>query len=80
MRKFSEIFASQGAPPVSTTLAAKFATGTSGVVDTGGKFSTGANDSGSKLPPVSMTQAANLPLVSKTPMANNENNVRPLTL
>jgi hypothetical protein len=32
------------------------------------------------LPPVSMTQAANLPLVSKTPMANNENNVRPLTL
>jgi hypothetical protein len=32
-----EIFASQGAPPVSTTGAANFATAT-GVVDTGGKF------------------------------------------
>jgi hypothetical protein len=32
-----EIFASQGAPLVSTTRAANFATGTAGVVDTGGK-------------------------------------------
>ncbi len=63
-RKFAEIFASQGAPPVSTTPAAnfynifasvvdtggKFATG---VNDTGGKFATGVNDAGGKLPPVS---------------------------
>jgi hypothetical protein len=58
-------FASQGAPPasttpvanlppVSTTPAANFATGT------------GVNDSGGKLPPVSTTPAANLPLVSTT--------------
>ncbi len=48
-RKSAEIFANQGAPPVSTTpvvnlppvsttLAANFATSTAGVVDTGGKF------------------------------------------
>jgi hypothetical protein len=30
-------------PPVSTTPAANFATGTAGVVDTGGKFATGVN-------------------------------------
>ncbi len=43
-RKFTEIFASQGAPtvsttpgPVSTTPAANFATDTIGVLDTGGK-------------------------------------------
>jgi hypothetical protein len=47
--KFAEIFASEGAPPVSTTpvanlppalttLAANFATGTAGVVDTSGKY------------------------------------------
>jgi hypothetical protein len=46
--KFVEIFTSQGAPPVSTTLAVNFATGTVGVVDTGGTFSTGVNDTGSK--------------------------------
>jgi hypothetical protein len=33
-KKFAEIFASQGAPPVSTTPVANFATGTAGVVDT----------------------------------------------
>jgi hypothetical protein len=34
-----EIFASQEAPPVSTTPAAKhFATGTAGVVDTGSQY------------------------------------------
>ena len=56
-RKFAEIFASQGAPPVSTTpvanlppvsttllkLVAKFA---AGVVDTGGKFATSVVDTG----------------------------------
>ncbi len=40
--KFAEIFASQGAQPVSTTPAANFAS----VVDTGGKFATGVNDTG----------------------------------
>jgi hypothetical protein len=43
-----EIFASEGAPLVSTTPVANFATGTAGVVDTG-----------SKLPPVSMISVAN---------------------
>jgi hypothetical protein len=40
-RKFVEIFARQGAPPVSTTPAANFATNFPSVVDTGGKFATG---------------------------------------
>ena len=89
-RKFAEIFASQGAPPVSTTPAANFATSSPCVVDTGGKFATGVNDTGGKfaagvndaggkLPPVSTTPAANLPPVSLTPVANNGNNIRLLT-
>jgi hypothetical protein len=56
-RKFSEIFTSQGAPPVSTTptanlppvlstLAANFSTSFTSVVDTGGKFATSVNDTG----------------------------------
>ncbi len=57
-RKFAEIFASQGAPPVSTTPVAnfKFATGVNdtggkiaaGINDTGGKFATGISDTGGK--------------------------------
>jgi hypothetical protein len=52
-RKFAEIFASQGLPPVSTTPvstapAANFATSFPSVVDTGGKFATGINDTGGK--------------------------------
>jgi hypothetical protein len=58
-RKFAEIFASQGAPPVSTTpvanlpplsatLVANFSTIFASVVDTGGKFATGVNDTGGK--------------------------------
>ncbi len=35
-------------PPVSTTLAANFATSTAGIVDTGGKFSNGVNHTGRK--------------------------------
>ncbi len=35
-QKFSEIFASEGAPPVSTTPAVSVAKFTAGVVDTGG--------------------------------------------
>jgi hypothetical protein len=63
-------------PPVSTTLAANFATSLASVVDTGGKFATGANDTGGKFAPVSTTPAANLPPVSMTPVANNGKNIR----
>jgi hypothetical protein len=58
-------------PPVSTTPAANFATSSSCVVDTSGKFATGDNNTGGKLPPVLTTPAANLPPVSLTPVANN---------
>jgi hypothetical protein len=44
-RKFAEIFASQGAPPVSTTPAAIFA---AGISDASGKFVTGISDTGGK--------------------------------
>jgi hypothetical protein len=57
-RKFAEILASQGAPPVSTTPVANlppvsttpvaFSTIFASVVDTGGKFATGVNDTGGK--------------------------------
>ncbi len=68
-RKFAEIFASDGAPPVwttpvanlppvSTTPAANFATSFASFVDTV-----------ANLPPVSTTPAANLPPVSTTPLA-----------
>jgi hypothetical protein len=63
--KFAEIFASQGAPPVSATPVANFSTIFASVVDTGGK-----------LPPVSMTPAANLLQVSLTPVANYGKNIR----
>jgi hypothetical protein len=43
-----EIFANQGAPPVSTTTVANFATSFASVVDTGGKFAIGVNDAGGK--------------------------------
>jgi uncharacterized Zn-finger protein len=52
-RKFVEIFASEGAPPVSTTPAANFATSTAGVVNTGGKIATGVTIPATNLPPVS---------------------------
>ncbi len=75
-RKFAEISASQGAPPVSTTPVANlppvsatpvanFSTIFPSVVDSGGKFAAGVNDTGGKLPPVSTTPAANLPPVSE---------------
>ncbi len=41
-----EIFASQGAPTVSTAPAVIFPTGTAGVVDTSGKFAAGVNGTG----------------------------------
>jgi hypothetical protein len=46
-RKFAEVFASQGAPLVSS-VAVNFATGIAGVIDTCGKFATGVNDTGGK--------------------------------
>jgi hypothetical protein len=64
---------------VSTTPTANFATSSTGVVDTGGKFATGVNEAGGKLPPVSTTAAANSALVSMTQVANNRNNIRLLT-
>jgi hypothetical protein len=42
------VFASQGAPPVSTTPVANFSTIFASVVDTGGKFAAGVNDTGGK--------------------------------
>jgi hypothetical protein len=48
LKKCSEIFASQSAPPVSTTPAANFATSFASVVDTGGKVATGVNDNDGK--------------------------------
>jgi hypothetical protein len=60
LRKFAEIFASQGAKPVSTPPVANFATCTVDVVDTGGKFTTGVN----------VLPAENISLVSTTPVAN----------
>jgi hypothetical protein len=47
-RKFAEIFASQGAPPVSATPLENFFPIFACVVDTGGKFTTGVNDNGGK--------------------------------
>ncbi len=47
-RKFAEIFASQGAQPVSTTPVANFSSIFACVVDTGGNFATGVNDTGGK--------------------------------
>ncbi len=46
--KFSEIFASESAPPVSMRPVANFATDSAGVNDTGGKFAAGVNDTGGK--------------------------------
>ena len=58
-RKFVEIFASRGGPPVSTTPVENFATSFDSVVDTGGKVST---IPAAYLPPVSVTPVVNLEL------------------
>ncbi len=79
--KFAEIFASQCAPPVSTTLAEKLPPVSTTTVANlppvsatpAANFNTifaSVVDTGGKLPPVSTTPAANLPLVSTTPVAN----------
>ncbi len=86
-RKFAEIFASQGAPPVSMTPVAKLPpvlttpvanlppVSATPVANFSSIFAS-VVDTGGKLPPVSITPAANLPLVSLTPVANNGNNIR----
>ena len=77
-RKFAEIIASQGAPPVSTTPAANlpslsatpaanFSTNFASVVDTGGKFATGVNDTGGKFATGVNDAGGKLPPVSTTP-------------
>ncbi len=79
-QKFAEIFASQGAPPVSKTPVANlppvsatpvehFSTIFASVVDTGGKFATGVNDR-RQICHRCQRPAANLPPVSTTPVAN----------
>ncbi len=45
---------------ISTTLVANFATGTFGVVDTGGIFATGVNDTGGKFAASGAPSAANI--------------------
>jgi hypothetical protein len=50
LRKFPEIFTSQGAPPVSRTLVANFSTIFAKVVVAGGKFASSVNYKGSKFP------------------------------
>jgi hypothetical protein len=90
-RKLAEIFARQGAPPVSTTPvanlppvsatpAANFYTIFASVVDTGGKFATGVNDTGGKFAVGVNDAGGKLPPGSTTPaatpVANNGNNIR----
>jgi hypothetical protein len=76
-----EIFTSQGAPPVSTSLmanlpsvlttqAANFAISNADVVDTGGKFGIGVNVTGGKFAASFNDTGIKLPPVSKTPAAN----------
>ena len=63
-QKFAKIFASQGAPPVSTTPVANFATSSAGVDDAGGKFATGVNDASSKFATGVNDAGGKLPTVS----------------
>jgi hypothetical protein len=89
-RKFAEIFASQGAPlvsttpvanlpPVSATPVANFSTIFASVVDTGGKFATGVNDTAGKFATGGNDAGGKLPPVSTTPVANTGNNIRLLS-
>jgi hypothetical protein len=59
--------------------AGSFATGTTGVVNTGGKFATDVNDTSSKFAAGVNDSGGKLPPVSTTPAANNVNNIRLLT-
>ncbi len=85
-----EIFASQGAPPVSTTPvenlppastthAVDFAIGTAGVLNTGHKFATVVNNTGCQFITGDNNTCGKLPPVSMTLGTNNGNNIRLLT-
>jgi hypothetical protein len=65
-----EIFASQGATLVSTTLVENFATSFAIVVDTDDNFATNVNDTSSKFAVGVDDIDDNLPPVSTTPAAN----------
>jgi hypothetical protein len=71
--KILEIFASPGAPQVSTTLVANLQPVSTTPAE---NFYTGTDGFVGKLPPLSTTPAVNLPL---TPVANNGNNIRLIT-
>jgi hypothetical protein len=58
-------------PPVSTALAANFATSFAIVVDTGGKFAASVNDTAGKFAGGVNDTSGNLPLVLSTPASNN---------
>jgi hypothetical protein len=62
-------------PLVSTTLATNFSNGTTGVVDTSGKYA-GVNDTRGKLAAGFNDTGGKLPPVSTTMVANNWNNIR----
>jgi hypothetical protein len=70
----TEVFANQGAPPVSTTPAANSSTSFASVVATGGKFDTDVNNTGGKYATGVNDAGGKLPPVSTTPAANNGNN------
>ncbi len=63
-------------PPVSTPLAANFATSSPCVVDTSGKFAIGVNDTGGKFAAGVNDAGGKLSPVSMTPAANNGHNIR----
>jgi hypothetical protein len=78
VQKFAEIFASQGAPlvsttpvanlqPVSKTPAANFSTIFASFLDTSGKFATGVNDTSGKFATGVHDVGGKLPPVSTTP-------------
>jgi hypothetical protein len=86
-RKFAVTFASQDAPPVSTTPVANlppvsatpvanFSTFFASIVDTGGKFAAGVNNTGGKFATGVNDADGKLPSVSTTTAANNGNNIR----
>ncbi len=66
-------------PPVSMKQVANFATGTTGVVETGGKFATGVDDTGGKFGTGVNNTGGKLPLASAKAAPDNGNNIRLVT-
>jgi hypothetical protein len=71
LRKYAETFTSEGAPPVSTTPTANFASSSASVVDIGGKFATstnntGVNNTGGKLATSVNDASGKLPRINDT--------------